>query len=75
MDARHLLLRRDIRDIKDKVGDLPPEHVGRAPSRTIGSIRIGVEQPTSLKVRASLEHRQATRIADDLRVVVVDDGL
>ncbi|SPQ23429.1 8bdce749-e62e-4af3-8c1f-5a9c97833852 [Thermothielavioides terrestris] len=75
VDARDQRRRRHVRDVDDEVGHLAPEHVGGAPCEAARRlVRVAVEEPAAVEVGGSLEHRQAAGVADQLRVVVVDDG-
>lgn len=75
MNASSSLGTSDSCHVEDQVAYLPVEGIGRAPAKvTIRLILIAVDEAKADEARGSFEDGHAIRVANDLRVVVVDDG-
>jgi hypothetical protein len=64
--------------VNDKISDLSEEGVGRVPSeRATRLVWVGVDEPESILIEGwgSFDGRFIGRVADELSVVQIDDGV
>ena len=73
METSRRAARRNGSEIKDQVPNLPEEDICSSKLETICTILIAIYDPKSTEVWSRLQHRHVVRIADDLRVIVIDN--
>ena len=74
MNAQRRRPRRNTRRIKHHIPNLTIEHIRSTKLQSIRSILIAVYQPKAGEACGGFEDGEIVRVADDLRVVVVDEG-
>ena len=74
MNSRRRRASRDGSHIQHKVAKLAEEHICRSPAlSTARLILVTIDESETLETWCCLEHRHGVRVADQLRIVVVDD--
>jgi hypothetical protein len=74
MDASCRAARRNARKIEDEVSDLAVKHVRGSELQSVSTINVAVDKPKPTKFCCSFQYWQAIWVANDLSVVVVDNG-
>jgi hypothetical protein len=75
VDAYQWVVWCNSRHINDKIADLPPENVSGAISKRSIHIWVSINDPWASECSNRLENWEAIGIANELRIVIVDNRL